>query len=242
MREVRIYQEGVLDDVPRLDLSLDAGHHVSVVLRMVPGDALTLFCGDNREFLTTIESVHKKKVTVVIHEMRTMNRESDCKIHLAQGISKGERMEWVIQKATELGVASITPLITARCSVKQDKDRLTKKHTQWESIAIAACEQSGRNRIPKIHSLLRLDVFLQQCQTKSKLILHPGANQSWRNGGINNQEITLVVGSEGGFTEEEIKQAIAHQFQLMSLGPRVLRTETAALAAISVLQAMHGDL
>ena len=242
MRTIRIYQPGPYIENDTVELSMAASQHVGVVLRMQPGEKLTLFCGDNREFSATIVSVHKKKVIVIINAVDTVNRESPRSIHLAQAISKGERMEVVIQKAVELGAASITPLLTTHCVVRLDADRLAKKQAQWQAIAIAACEQSGRNKLPIIHQTCALETYLQQCQVPTKLVLHPKSAQSWRDYTFVDGDIALLIGPEGGLSDEEVNQAQAAQFQPLCLGPRILRTETAAIAAISMIQAIGGDL
>ena len=242
MRTIRIYQPGVYDKGQDVELSAAASQHVGVVLRMQPGESLCLFCGDNREFLATIVTVQKKKVWVHIEEVEYVNRESPISIHLAQAISKGDKMEWVVQKAVELGVTNITPLITTHCVVRLDPERLNKKVAQWQAIAIAAAEQSGRNQLTTIHSACTLDHFLQQCITKTKLVLYPYTSQSWRKHTLSAGDITLLIGPEGGLSEEEVTHSQASGFQTLSLGPRILRTETAAIAAISMIQAISGDL
>ena len=225
-----------------VELSAQACQHVGVVLRMQVGDPLLLFCGDNREFSATICSVDKKKVLVTILAVYEKNRESPRLIHLAQAISKGDRMEWVIQKAVELGVASITPLFTSHCVVKLDAVRLEKKQLQWQAIAIGACEQSGRNQVPVIHPTCTLEVYLQACTSQTRLVLNPGGLTSWRDHSMTTGDIALLIGPEGGLSDEEVSRAQSHGFHSLSLGPRVLRTETAAIAALSVLQAVCGDL
>ncbi len=241
VRTIRIYQPGPYEIGQTLELSATAGQHVGVVLRMQPGASLTLFCGDNREFNTTIVAVHKKKVTVTINTEHHINRESPREIHLAQAVSKGERMEFVIQKAVELGVASITPLLTAHCVVRLDAERLAKKHQQWQAIAIAACEQSGRNQLPTIHPMSSLEAYLEHCQAEVRFVLHPSAANSWRDYTLIQGSVALLIGPEGGLSDTEVNLAAAAQFQPLCLGPRVLRTETATIAALSVLQATIGD-
>jgi 16S rRNA (uracil1498-N3)-methyltransferase len=242
MRHIRIYQPGSYEDKDSVELSPDAALHVGVVLRMQVGETLTLFCGDNREFSATITHVHKKKVVVVITDVQIVNRESPCFIHLAQAISKGDRMEFVVQKAVELGVASITPIITARCVVRLDADRLAKKQLQWQAIAIAACEQSGRNQVPIVYPACSLEQYLQTTEIKTKLMLHPTAQKSQRDTAMSDAQIALIIGPEGGLSEEEVLFAQTKGATALSLGPRILRTETAALAAISVIQSVYGDL
>ncbi|WP_133127636.1 16S rRNA (uracil(1498)-N(3))-methyltransferase [Legionella nagasakiensis] len=241
MRKIRIYQPGHYATGQILELSSGASQHVGVVLRMQPGDKFILFAGDNREYSATISEIHKKKVIVTINAVATIDRESPRPIHLAQAISKGERMELVIQKAVELGVTSITPLLTERSVVRLDPERLAKKHAQWQAIAIAACEQSGRNKLPLIHPASSLDDYLRQCNSTLRLVLYPHASCSWKEYTFTG-DIALLIGPEGGLSADEIAKAQAMQFKSLSLGPRILRTETAAITALSVLQAVSGDL
>lgn len=242
MREVRIYQAGQYEPGDELLLSPEASQHVGLVLRMRPEEPLTLFCGDNREFSATIAQVKKKEVWVRIASVKTANRESPARIHLAQAISKGDRMEIVMQKAAELGVYAITPIFSEYCSVKLDQDRLQKKCQQWQSIVIAACEQSGRNTVPCVHAPLSFSAYLAQVNSEIKLLLHPYQAKSWRELGLDKQTISLLIGPEGGFSQDEVRQAGQAGFSALSLGPRILRTETAAITAMSLLQALAGDL
>lgn len=147
-----------------------------------------------------------------------------------------------MQKAVELGVSSITPISTERCVVKLDEERMAKKLHQWQSIVIAACEQSGRNQVPLVHPPLSLSAYLSQVEAGLKLILHPGVSKTWRDYTLERNTVALLIGPEGGLSNHEVQCAQEHGFQPMSLGPRVLRTETAAITALSVLQAVGGDL
>ncbi len=243
MRTVRIYQPGVYKLHDLIELSEPASHHVLRVLRMRTSDSLTLFCGNNQEFSARIISIKKHRVTVRIEGIQPVNRESSCIIHLAQGIAKKEHMPFIIQKAVELGVASITPLITQHTSVKTNPKQLEKKQAQWEAIIIGACEQSGRNTLPTLCPAVQLDAYLKQCDTPHKYLLDPKAETSWRDlPRESSGEITLLIGPEGGLHPQEISTAKASAFQGISLGPRILRTETATLTALSILQALRGDL
>ncbi len=242
MRTIRIYQEGDYRPGQTLTLSETAGQHVGLVLRMQPSEQITLFRGDNHEYVATILSVRKRQVTVHINTDIEVNRESPRIIHLAQAMSKGDRMDWIIQKAVELGVSSITPLITAHCVVRLDAERLSKKQSQWQAIAISACEQSGRNRVPIIHVTCSLDAYLNQCQAKHKWVLYPDAGKSWRDYVNSPGDMALLIGPEGGLSDDEISQAMTKQFQPLGLGSRILRTETAAITAMSILQAVYGDI
>jgi len=242
MRTVRIYHPGLYNIHDRIELSEKESKHVARVLRMHPGDILTLFCGDNREYSAMITSATKRHVTVRIESVQPIDRESPCKIHLAQGIAKGDRMNFIIQKAVELGVASITPLLTQHGAVRHDFKQLAKKHMQWEAIAISACEQSGRNIVPCIHPPCSFDNYIETCSAQTKYMLDPAAEHSWKKSSFKRDDIALLIGPEGGLEQREIKQAKTASFQGIKLGPRILRTETATLTALSVLQALEGDL
>lgn len=242
MREIRIYQKGEYQSGQLLELSPEAGQHVAVVLRMQSGEPLTLFNGDDREFDALIETVKKRQVFVRIGAVKEVSRESPLSIHLAQAISKGDRMELVMQKSVELGVTSITPLITERCAVKLDKDRMAKKLHQWQSIVIAACEQSGRNKVPLVHPPVHFDEYVVKESAALKLILHPLNSKSLKEYAVSQSNIALIIGPEGGLSEQEVELACKYEFLPLSLGPRILRTETAAISVLSMLQAANGDL
>ena len=244
MRTIHIYQPGTYQLHDAVLLSEGASHHVSRVLRMRTNDALTLFCGDNHTYSARIIAIQKHWVTVRIEGVRFANRESPCIIHLAQGIAKKEQMAFIIQKAVELGVASITPVITQHCTIKLDANQLAKRYTQWESIAVGACEQSGRNKLPVIHPPCHFETYLAQNTTPYRYLLDPKSETNFRDGIQDHTpgEISLLIGPEGGLHPEEISNARAAKFQGISLGPRILRTETATLTALSVLQAFLGDL
>ncbi|HAU1152088.1 TPA: 16S rRNA (uracil(1498)-N(3))-methyltransferase [Legionella pneumophila] len=242
MRIIRIYQPGEYQPGQFVELSPEAGQHVGVVLRMEQGEQLTLFNGDNREFAASIEKVKKKQVLVRIDSILEVNRESPLKIHLAQGISKGDRMEMVMQKSVELGVAYITPVITERCQVKTDKEKMAKKMHQWRNIVIGACEQCGRNQIPELRQPVYLEQFVKGAKEHLRFILHPAFNKTWRDYPVQPPDVALIIGPEGGLSDEEITLTSDYGFLPLSLGPRVLRTETAAITALSVLQAVGGDL
>ncbi|MBP6918235.1 MAG: 16S rRNA (uracil(1498)-N(3))-methyltransferase [Legionellaceae bacterium] len=242
MRTIRIYQPGHYQLGQTLTLSEAGAQHVGLVLRLPEGANITLFCGDNYEYQAIITSIHKKRIQVCIEKVTLVNRESPRGIHLAQGIAKGDKMEWIIQKAVELGVASITPIVTDRSVVRLDANRLEKKQHQWQAISISACEQSGRNHIPTIHPTCSFEHFLQHSGAQFKWMLSPQAQQSWPEIPEYSAELALLVGPEGGFSPQELTYAEQHQVQGICLGPRILRTETAAITAIGILQMLYGDL
>ena len=244
-RIIRIYQQGHFHLQQELRLSEAAGQHVGIVLRKKIGDRLVVFSGDNREWDAEIISAHKKKVTVCLLTERLLSRESPRIIRLAQAISKGERMEWLIQKAVELGVHAIYPIVTQHAAYKMDEARLDKKFEQWQAIAISACEQCGRNQIPLIARAQMLSEYLESSflgAPNVNYVLDPYSGKSLRSFDAPPAEISLMIGPEGGFHDIEISALQDRDFRSLSLGPRILRTETAAMTALGVVQAAWGDL
>lgn len=242
MRTIRIYQPGEYSPGQTILLSASAAQHVGLVLHLEVGAEIVLFRGDDYEFQAVLIAVRKKHIEAKILSMRPLSRESSRQIHLAQSIIKGDKMEWLIQKAVELGVNSITPLLTDRCVVRVDEERLQKKQEHWQAVAISACEQSGRNQIPKILPTCTLEHYLLQTKAKHQWLLSPKAKNSWPASIHHDADLSLLIGPEGGFTEEEIHLAQQHQVQSIRLGPRVLRTETAAIVALGIVQMLYGDL
>lgn len=241
MRTIRIYQPSPLTLQQETALDKEAANHVVNVLRMQAGQAIQLFNGEGGAYQGELVSVSKKHCTVHLSEFDDTDVESPLQVHLAQGVSRGERMDYTIQKAVELGVSSITPIFTERCNVKLSGDRLDKKQQHWQKVAISACEQSGRNRVPQIHPAMSVEQWLAQpCELG--LVLHHRHAQTLKHIAYSTgQSVQLLIGSEGGLTEYEIEQAIQQGYQALQLGPRVLRTETAALVALSLLQLQWGD-
>lgn len=241
MRTIRIYQPGDLQPGQQLPLWDDAAHHVGKVLRMQSGELLQLFNGDGCNYAATITEVGKKQLWVEILSVEANPVESPLHIHLGQDISRGDRMDFAIQKAVELGVSAITPLFTERCGVKLDAERAEKKREQWQKIVISACEQSGRSVVPVVHPLVGLDKWLAEPDNCLKLTLDPWTDATIK-GLAPTARLRLVIGPEGGFSDAEVTATSAAGFQPVRLGPRVLRTETAALTAIAALQLQLGDL
>lgn len=243
MRIPRIYHPESLEYQMQCQLSEDAANHVGRVLRMVEGEQLELFDGSNHIYPAIITESNKKSVKVNILGRELSDKESNLKIHLGQVISRGERMEFTIQKSVELGVNVITPLWSERCGVKLDGERMDKKIQQWQKIVIAACEQCGRNVVPEIRPLMKLQDWCAEDDGAIKLNLHPRAQHSIKTLPIIPKDgVRLLIGSEGGLSEQEIVQTQQKGFTEILLGKRVLRTETASLAAISALQIYFGDL
>jgi len=241
MRNTRIYTNQRLASNDRLELETDSARHIARVLRMRIGDQLTLFNGQGGEYTAEITQLDKSSVILQVGSFRDQNVESCLDIELVQAISRGERMDITIQKAVELGVNKIQPLFTSRCNVKLTGNRLIKKLAHWQKIAISACEQSGRNRVPEISPPLDVILWLRSLDgTSNGLILDPGSGVSCRDLTAMN-DILLLVGPEGGLTDTEISTANASGLTSVRLGPRILRTETAAMAMIATLQALWGD-
>lgn len=247
MPKIRIYQNSDFILNETLKLSDDAFGHVVRVLRLAEGDMVALFNGnEGYQYTARLVEVKKKHASVEIIRQEVVSNESPVNIHLGQGISRGDRMDFTLQKSVELGVNKITPLFTERCGVKLSAERLAKKHEQWQKIVVSACEQSGRCIVPEVAQPMYLQDWLTQETSALKLNLHPKAEHSVMTLPIEasekEQRVRLLIGPEGGLGDEEISQAKQADFQDILLGPRVLRTETAALTAITALQCRFGDL
>jgi 16S rRNA (uracil1498-N3)-methyltransferase len=242
-RTIRVY---VPDEIPPhgiFDAPADAAHHLLHVLRLGEGDVCIVFDGRGLEYPATIERVGRSAVTLRVGEPHEVDRESALQITLAQGISSGERMDYTVQKAVELGVTAIQPLSTERSVVKLSGERAAKRVAHWQGIVVAACEQSGRNRVPTVLPVSSVTGWLAQVPAGAlRLTLSPDAASSLHEMERPGGSIVLFIGPEGGLSPREQDDARAAGFQGLRLGPRVLRTETAALAALAAMQALWGDL
>ncbi len=237
----RIYIEQDISPDSVLILPKAASHHVGRVLRLRIDEPLSLFNGQGGEYPGRIKSIDRHAVQVAVGAFSAVERESPLHLTLAQSVSRGERMDLTIQKAVELGVQTIVPLITQRTTVKLDQAREQKRLQHWQSIIISACEQSGRNRIPELLALHSLDDWLKLTPQGEKFILSGTAAQRLASQARSCTAVTLIAGPEGGFLEDEVCRAEEAGYIPLRLGPRILRTETAALAAISALQLRWGD-
>jgi 16S rRNA (uracil1498-N3)-methyltransferase len=215
-------------------------HYIGRVLRHAVGDAVQLFDGSGQEYLGELIEVGKKSVRVELRESLAGMAESPLSIHLGQGLSRGERMDWAIQKATELGANQISPIVSTRCEVRLKDERADKRMAHWRQIAISACEQCGRSSLPQINPPIPLEQWLEQVEADLKLVLHPVA-EPWASH-PQPASLAMLIGPEGGLSEDEVQQAMARGFHAARLGPRVLRTETAPVVALSVAQQLWGDL
>jgi 16S rRNA (uracil1498-N3)-methyltransferase len=241
MRVPRLYTAQALTAHQSIVLEQGPSHHVLRVLRLRPGDPVVLFNGNGEEFPAVVDGADGKLARLLTGEPVAPQRESGLRISLGQGVSRGERMDLVVQKAVELGVHALTPLWTRRSQVQLQGPRLDKRLSHWRGVVQAACEQSGRVCVPTLNTPLSLDRWLQApCDSRTAIVLDPKADMTLRDlqprGGVR-----VLVGPEGGFEEEEVKSAAAAGYQRVRLGPRILRTETAALAVLAALQTLWGD-
>jgi 16S rRNA (uracil1498-N3)-methyltransferase len=244
MRNIRIHVAAALQPGAEVSLPAPAAAHVVRVLRLRAGDALTLFNGDGHDYPARLTSANGRDAVVQIESRQAISTESPLRITLAQALARGEKMDWIVQKAAELGVAAIVPLLTERSEVKLDEARAAKRLEHWRAVAIAACEQSGRAVVPALHAAQPLAAWLAALDadtSSTRLVLHPGEGCAAR-ALQPTSRATLAVGPEGGFGDSDLPALHAAGFANLSLGPRILRTETAGLAAIAALQAIYGDL
>jgi 16S rRNA (uracil1498-N3)-methyltransferase len=244
MRLTRVYVDAPVAAGKRLVIEGTAANHVTRVLRLRSGDELTVFDGSGGEFGARIEEFRKDAVVVSVDEHRALDRESPLSLTLAQGISRGERMDWIIQKATELGATRIVPVFTQRSVVRLDDKQAQRKLQHWRAITVAACEQCGRNRLPDLATPIEFfDVLPASfAPHTTRLLLSPHAELRIDDLGDIQGGACVLIGPEGGLDEVEQEAAIAAGFKAVRMGPRVLRTETAAIAALTILQRYFGDL
>ncbi|RMH17558.1 MAG: 16S rRNA (uracil(1498)-N(3))-methyltransferase [Gammaproteobacteria bacterium] len=244
MRIIRVYLANITlqpDQLVVLDKSIQ--HRLFRVMRLKPGMTIHVFDGSGHEFLARI--VDQKTISVL--EPLVSQTESPLHTRLLLGLSRGERMDWAMQKATEMGVSQIQPVITRYCEVKLDDNRLRKRMDHWQGILISACEQSGRTRLPELQPVIALHAALQGSLSDSsgqcRLILDPDGASRVQDISLNrSNSVTLLTGPEGGFSEEEVEAAYQHGFQGIRMGPRILRAETAPIAALAIIQARIGDI
>lgn len=221
------------------DLPEAQAHYIGRVLRMAAGDAVQLFDGSGQEYLGQLLEVGKKSVRVSLDQALPGQADSSLHVHLGQGLSRGERMDWAIQKATELGVNKITPIVSERCEVRLKDERADKRLAHWRQVAISACEQCGRSTLPLINPPLTLAEWLKATEADLKLVLHPVAEPLTSH--QRPERLAFLIGPEGGLTDAEVEQAKAASYHAARLGPRVLRTETAPVVALAVAQQLWGD-
>ncbi len=254
VRLTRVYVDAALNPGGVVELPAVAAAHLAKVLRARSGDELILFTGDGREFAGAVESIRGARVTVAVGDGRAVDRESSLAVTLVQCVPRGDRMDFVVQKATELGVARVVPVLSQRSVVRLDPSQAETKAAHWRAVAVNACEQCGRNRLPVIEVPGPLIRYLGDSCVRSgersaersgadgpRLLLEPDLGSSGAALDVG-AAVEIAIGPEGGFTAEEVEAFRVCGFRTVRLGPRVLRTETAALAAIAWLQSRFGDL
>ena len=239
----RFYHSNPLDLNQIIILDEFASHHALRVMRVKVDDFLILFNGDGFDYKGRVSDINKKTINVEILSKEKNNNESPININLFQSISSNEKMDMVIQKATELGVSSIQPIFTSRSTVKLSLDRIKKRLIHWRQVSISACGQSGRSKIPTIKSPIGFDRFVEGISTNSlNLLLHPDNSKESSN--LPNKysgDINIFIGPEGGFSQDEVLLLKKQNCINIQLGSRILRTETAPLAIIAILQYKYGD-
>ncbi|MDF2491371.1 MAG: ribosomal methyltransferase RsmE [Pseudomonas sp.] len=238
MRVSRFFIDAALS-LGEHDLPEAQAHYIGRVLRLAAGDAVQLFDGSGQEFRGQLLEVGKKSVRVTLDQVLPGQPESPLHVHLGQGLSRGERMDWAIQKATELGAHEITPIVSERCEVRLKDERADKRMAHWRQVAISACEQCGRSTLPVIHPPMALAEWITRTEADLKLVLHPVA-EPWTTH-ERPARLAFLIGPEGGLSDAEVAQAKGKGFQAARLGPRVLRTETAPVVALAVAQQLWGD-
>lgn len=239
----RIYLPSPLSSGSQAIIEGSAATHIGRVLRLRKNDEITLFNGDGGEYAATLTAVERQRVYAEIGRFDPRESESPLQLVLAQGISRGERMDYTLQKSVELGVNRIVPLITERCGVKFDQHRAARRAQHWQGVIISACEQCGRNRIPVLLPVTPLVSWLEQvAKSDLNLVLHHRANRSLSRLKRRDGPVTLLIGPEGGLSDGEINAAGRYGFHAVRLGPRILRTETAGVAALATLQSRWGDM
>jgi 16S rRNA (uracil1498-N3)-methyltransferase len=254
VRLTRVFVDGELQSGSVMELPRETGAHLAKVLRARSGDEVVLFNGDGREFTGAIEKVQGSRVSASIGAARSIDRESPFQLTLVQCVPRGDRMDFIVQKATELGVVRIVPVLSQRSVVRLDESQSASKQAHWRAVAVSACEQSGRNRLPSVDTPLPLLSYLGGLAAHAaagevlRLVLEPERAQRTQARSIDiasaesASRAEIAIGPEGGFAPEELEAFDLSGFSRVRLGPRVLRTETAAIAAIVVLQARFGDM
>lgn len=244
MRINRVFIEQPLRADAVVQIGGSAATHLARVLRLGPGDALVVFDGRGGEYEARVEALRKETALIAVGAHRPIERESALAVALAQGISRGERMDLVVQKATELGARQIIPLLTERSVVRLDPQQAEAKRRHWRAVAVAACEQCGRNRVPEIAVPAGFGAFVSSAAAladAARIVLSPHGTRR-----LSDLKATaaliVLIGPEGGLSEAELETAVQAGFEAVRLGPRILRTETAAIAALAAIQQQLGDL
>jgi len=242
MRIPRFYinEDLIVDSTVHLPNEL--AHYLSNVLRLRIGTPVVLFNGNGSDYPSEVVDIQKRKASVRVNAQISLSVESPLQLHLGQGVSKGERMDIALQKAVELGVSEITPIITENCNVKLDEERWQKKHASWQKLIIAACEQSQRNVLPVLNMPVSMQQWFGQGCELDKIILVPGSRTYLSGLSKPQKGFRIVIGPEGGLSEQEVYTATQTGYTAVNIGSRILRTETAAIASLAILQSIFGDI
>lgn len=241
VRQPRIHTSRPLSSLEEVELTGSASHYLTRVLRLKEGDSIILFDGDGSNYSGEIREIRRQRVLVRLIGSQLAGNESALEITLVQAVSRGERMDYSLQKATELGVKCIQPVLSSRVGVRLKEDRMPKRLAHWQGVVVSACEQSGRAVVPEVKQPVSLAHWLSADDRSLRLVLDPSAVQKLSAISPTGNAISLLVGPEGGLSAAEMEEVMLKGVSAVSLGPRVLRTETAGAAAISVLQAIAGD-
>ena len=241
MSLTRAYLEGPLAEGIEFELSAEVQRRLVQVLRMRAGDQFIAFDGQGGEFEATLSRVEKRTARAIIEQRIEADRESRLKITLAQSVGKGDRMDWAVQKAVETGASVVVPLLSERCNVSIDAPRQAKRLQHWQGVIVAACEQSGRTRLPELAAFTDFARWVAQDPAPVKLLLDASGEPLRQVLPEGLTDLSLTVGPEGGFSDDELAMARSAGFRIVRLGPRILRNETAGIAAISALQVLSGD-
>ena len=242
MRIPRLFIDMPLTIGETINLPRDKAHHISNVLRMRIGDSIKLFNDSGDDYQSKIIEISKKSAQIEIGESKQIANESPLTINLCLAVSRGQHMDFSIQKAVELGVKNIIPVISEFSNAKIQDDRVHNKLAHWQNIIISATEQCGRSYLTQIQKPVSFAEWVRLGASKTRLILHPESLQSMSNISLSDNELTLMIGPEGGFSDAEVEQAQENGCEPISLGPRILRTETAVVSAVSNAQHLWGDL
>ncbi|MFT6268602.1 MAG: 16S rRNA (uracil1498-N3)-methyltransferase [Alphaproteobacteria bacterium] len=242
MRIPRFFIDNPLLVDSTIDAPSELAHYMSNVLRLRIGSPIVLFNGNGSDYPSEIVDIQKRTASILVNAQIALSLESPLHLHLGQGVSKGERMDIALQKAVELGVTEITPILTENCNVKLDQERWVKKHAAWQKLIIGACEQSQRNILPVLHQPVSMHQWLGQTSDLDKIILAPGAKTYLSSLSKPQKGFRIVIGPEGGLSEQEVYTATQTGYVPVNIGNRILRTETAAIASLAILQANYGDI
>lgn len=245
MRIPRLYLPGDYQSGQVLNLTKEQTHYALTVLRLKADHPLEVFDGKGHQAQAQLQIINKREAQITLGEIQRPNTESPLQTLLVQGISRGERMDYSLQKSVELGVSAIQPVFSERCEVRLDPQKAEKRRQQWQALVISACEQSGRCVVPIVHPLITLNQWFADHPQQPGLVLDPYAQHSlktYQPTRPQTAELALLIGPEGGLSDTEVEQAKKHGLTAVCLGPRILRTETAAPVILSLLQAQLGDL